>query len=396
MGWGVAAPPRRPPAFPAPPRRRSPPPRADVVNVETFRSLEGKSKHQMWLELCDLVTKHPNEVAGMRVDAILRSGIRRFTDEVRPEGVNAHARAGPLSRRLPALTLASARPPPTRPQVGRLWTSLADYYIRRGMFERARDVYEEGLTSVMTVRDFSLVFDALTQVRGEGRGGGVRRAAGVWAKLFVPHRTHAPPTRLASPTRPLARAQFEESLISAKMEQAADEDEAPPPDEGDTGEDFLLRDTGDDLDLRWVAGALACVCVGSGAWGGWGGWSGGGWAHAQRCEHGTPVATHARTCRLVRLEHLMERRPELLSSVMLRQNPHNVHEWHKRAKLFAGNPTKQILAYTGGWVGGLGDARRATLHACGGPPPLLAPPLPLPPSPPPTHPRSPTHTSQRR
>lgn len=42
----------------------------------------------------------------------------------------------------------------------------------------------------------------------------------------------------------------------------------------------------------------------------------------------------------------MTRRPELLSSVMLRQNPHNVHEWHKRVKLFEGNPTRQILTYT--------------------------------------------------
>lgn len=42
----------------------------------------------------------------------------------------------------------------------------------------------------------------------------------------------------------------------------------------------------------------------------------------------------------------MERRPELLSSVMLRQNPHNVHEWHKRVKLFEGQPRKQILTYT--------------------------------------------------
>ena len=50
------------------------------------------------------------------------------------------------------------------PQVGRLWTSLADYYIRRGMYEKARDVYEEGLTTVVTVRDFSLIFDTLTQV----------------------------------------------------------------------------------------------------------------------------------------------------------------------------------------------------------------------------------------
>lgn len=31
---------------------------------------------------------------------------------------------------------------------------------------------------------------------------------------------------------------------------------------------------------------------------------------------------------------------------MLRQNPHNVAEWHKRAKLFEGSPTKQILTYT--------------------------------------------------
>ncbi len=47
-----------------------------------------------------------------------------------------------------------------------------------------------------------------------------------------------------------------------------------------------------------------------------------------------------------RLEHLTTRRPELLSSVMLRQNPHNVHEWHKRMHLFPENPTRQILVYT--------------------------------------------------
>ncbi len=56
---------------------------AEVLNDDTFRSLEGKSKHQLWLELCDMVTKHPKEVSGMKVDAILRGGIRKFTDEVR-------------------------------------------------------------------------------------------------------------------------------------------------------------------------------------------------------------------------------------------------------------------------------------------------------------------------
>ena len=42
----------------------------------------------------------------------------------------------------------------------------------------------------------------------------------------------------------------------------------------------------------------------------------------------------------------MERRPELVSSVLLRQNPHNVHEWHKRVKLFTGNPSRQVMTYT--------------------------------------------------
>ena len=58
---------------------------ADSVNDELFRSLEGKSKHQLWLELCDIITKHPAEVAHLKVDAILRSGIRKFTDEVRSD-----------------------------------------------------------------------------------------------------------------------------------------------------------------------------------------------------------------------------------------------------------------------------------------------------------------------
>lgn len=47
-------------------------------------------------------------------------------------------------------------------QVGRLWTALADFHIRRGAFEVARDVYEEGMSAVATVRDFGLIFDALS------------------------------------------------------------------------------------------------------------------------------------------------------------------------------------------------------------------------------------------
>ena len=62
---------------------------------------------------------------------------------------------------------------------------MADYYIRSGHFEKARDIYEEAIETVVTVRDFTQVFDAY--------------------------------------------AQFEESMVSAKMEASA---ESGPNDEG--------------------------------------------------------------------------------------------------------------------------------------------------------------------
>lgn len=67
-----------------------------VLNDEKFISKEGKTRHQLWLELCDLITKNPDEVKSLKVEEIIRGGIRMFTDEV-----------------------------------GRLWVSLASYYIRR-------------------------------------------------------------------------------------------------------------------------------------------------------------------------------------------------------------------------------------------------------------------------
>lgn len=121
-------------------------------------------------------------------------------------------------------------------QVGRLWCALADFYVRQGLFERARDVYQEGLESVVTVRDFGLVFTALTH--------------------------------------------FEEALVEAQIADAGDDDDEGGGGgvaDGDDGAGFLLEDDGADVELR-----------------------------------------------LERLEWLLARRPLLLSSVMLRQNPHNV------------------------------------------------------------------------
>lgn len=176
---------------------------ADIVNDERFISKEGKSKYQLWSELCDLVSKNPDHVHSLNVEAIIREGIKRYTD-----------------------------------QQGRLWNALAEYFTRSCLFEKARDVYEEAIASVLTIRDFSQVFDAY--------------------------------------------AQSEERLIAPLME-ATDATEE------------------DDIELE---------------------------------------------LRLARLEDLIERRPLLLNSVALRQNPHNIDEWHKRIKLLEGRPLEIVETFT--------------------------------------------------
>ena len=84
--------------------------------------------------------------------------------------------------RLPPHTHTTIYPPHPF-QVGRLWTSLADYFIRRGMFERARDVYEEGLQSVVTVRPGG--------AEGVGQGCGHARAGPAERILALGRGAHA-------------------------------------------------------------------------------------------------------------------------------------------------------------------------------------------------------------
>ncbi|XP_013113149.1 pre-mRNA-splicing factor syf1 homolog [Stomoxys calcitrans] len=180
---------------------------ASIVDNEHFASKHGKSSHQLWTELCELISKNPDKVHSLNVDAIIRGGLRRYTD-----------------------------------QLGHLWNCLADYYVRSGLFDRARDIYEEAIQTVRTVRDFTQVFDEY--------------------------------------------AQFEELSLNKRMEIVANDPDA-------TEEDDI------DVELR-----------------------------------------------LARFEHLMDRRLLLLNSVLLRQNPHNVHEWHKRVKLYEDKPHEIINTYT--------------------------------------------------
>ncbi|KAK4176988.1 putative Pre-mRNA-splicing factor SYF1 [Triangularia setosa] len=187
----------------------------DILNNPRFQSKNGKGHYELWGEMVDLLVEHAVDIetgheTGIDVERIIRSGIERFAD-----------------------------------QRGKLWCGLATYWIRRGSFERARDVFEEGITTVMTVRDFTLIFDSYTE--------------------------------------------FEESVIGALMEMASGRAEKGVVDEV---ADF-------DLDIR-----------------------------------------------MMRFEHLMDRRPFLLNDVLLRQNPNNVTEWEKRVALWGDNKQEAVQTYT--------------------------------------------------
>lgn len=45
-------------------------------------------------------------------------------------------------------------------QAGKLWVFLGDYFTRLGEFSKAREVFEEALASLTSVRDFGVIFNA--------------------------------------------------------------------------------------------------------------------------------------------------------------------------------------------------------------------------------------------
>lgn len=101
---------------------------AEIVNDENFISKEGKSKHQLWTDLSEILCRNPDKIHSLDVNSIIREGIKRYID-----------------------------------QQGKLWISLAEYYTRSGLFDKARDIFEEAIASIKTIRDFSQIFDAYTQ-----------------------------------------------------------------------------------------------------------------------------------------------------------------------------------------------------------------------------------------
>ncbi len=78
-----------------------------ILDNEFFVSMHGKSKYQFWGDLCDLICQHPQDLESIRVEPIIRAGIKRFSD-----------------------------------QVGKLWNALAKYWILKGNLEKVSSIIE--------------------------------------------------------------------------------------------------------------------------------------------------------------------------------------------------------------------------------------------------------------
>ena len=105
----------------------------DLLDDPKFNSKNGKSNYQLWTEMVEIIVMHAKAVtledpSGLDIDRIIRGGIETFSD-----------------------------------QRGKLWADLATFWISRGNFERARNTFEEVITTVMTVRDFTLIFDSYAE-----------------------------------------------------------------------------------------------------------------------------------------------------------------------------------------------------------------------------------------
>ena len=168
--------------------------------VKRIETLDADASSSQLLLLIEMISKNSNKLKSLEhldLPGIIRTGLLRY----------------------PA-------------KLGDLWNSLADYYIRLGMFSKAIEVYEEALESVQTVVDFSVIFAAYQN--------------------------------------------FLELIVQTKLAQNSEDVE---------------------MDLQ-------------------------------------------------RLELLLDRRGEILSSVLLRQNPHNIIEWIKRARLPRISQDSNQVVYT--------------------------------------------------
>jgi len=268
----------------------------ELLNDVGFLSVEGTSRHELWMRFTNVCTEYPEESrkAGIEFEGIIRAvlkpekeskhGWKIFEldannsedgdgggeDGADAAGTEAQERQKKVKEQQAQLQASLGE------MEGTLWTKLAHYHIRGGEFEVARSIYEEAMESVTRVRDFTLIFDAYVK--------------------------------------------FEEGVIEAMMELMKDDDDGDEDEIDAVATKKNAPEVGKDEDDEDMD-----ILLGSGN-----GNNGRGSEGGEEEENFSADIELA----IARAENLMSRRTLLLNYVSLQQNPHNVGEWLRRSELY--------------------------------------------------------------
>ncbi|KAG7350343.1 tetratricopeptide repeat protein [Nitzschia inconspicua] len=274
----------------------------DLMNTSSSTTTDTmSSRKDLWMALAKICTRYPVETEiGLDFDAMVRAILANISDTTvtTTTTIEDNNNNNFSSSNTATTTPGAIRYLPQEMQ-GVLWSQLADAWIRRGEFQLARSVYEEAIEKVSKVRDFTILLDAYLQ--------------------------------------------FEEGLLEATMERQVEE-ETEKEERGDNNNDddtntepnseVQTTNDEDDDDDDWDI-------------------------LLRKDGDKGPTSMTDLELALARAEDLTARRPILLNRVLLRQNPDDVGEWLKRARLYKEN--EQIHQAAGALEEGLRTvkARRA-------------------------------------
>ena len=231
----------------------------EILNDENFYSKENKSQYYYWIMICQIINNYPEYLditkynKELTVDKLIRHGIKKYTDEI-----------------------------------GNLWVTLANYYIKIGLIEKAREVYEEALEKVLTVRDFSLIFNSYLNFEQE------------MMKQFLFNYENIDESEVE-------QINIGKGNINSKIE----EDE--------------LENALNNLNIKEINEEDDNI-------------------KNNKSNNGNKDNSNLKKFNFIRVNNLLQRRPFLLNSTILRRNPNNVAEWLKRIDLMKDkNDTKLII-----------------------------------------------------
>jgi pre-mRNA-splicing factor SYF1 len=223
----------------------------EILNDENFYSKENKSQYYYWIILCQIINNYPEYIdlsicnKELNVDRVIRHGIKKYSDEV-----------------------------------GNLWVTLANYYIKIGLIEKAREIFEEALEKILTVRDFSLVFNSYLNFEQEMMKYNIFNS-----EISVDNNLELSCKNGENEENKLTDLELNE-LENAMNELKFEEIKYEKIEED---ENIQKGDTENNSNIKKF--------------------------------------------NFIRVNNLLQRRPFLLNSTILRRNPNNVNEWLKRIEL---------------------------------------------------------------